>query len=69
MATKKRGLSPIVQHMMSREMQHVDAAKNCKLQDTWSASGAIVVSTSFAMAEFLQPEVWQAISVLLKGAK
>lgn len=50
-------------------MQHVDAAKNCKLQDTWSASGAIVVSTSFAMAEFLQPEVWQAISVLLKGAK
>lgn len=40
-----------------------------KLQDAWSASGAIVVSTPFAMAEFLPPQVWQAISVLLKGAK
>lgn len=40
-----------------------------KLQDAWSASGAIVVSTPFAMAEFLPPQVWQAISVLLKGAR
>jgi len=40
-----------------------------KLQDAWSASGAIVVSTPFAMAEFLPPQVWQAISVLLKGEK
>lgn len=40
-----------------------------KLQDAWSASGAIVVSTPFAMAEFLPLQVWQAISVLLKGAK
>lgn len=28
-----------------------------KLQDAWSASGAIVVSTPFAMAEFLPPQV------------
>jgi filamentous hemagglutinin len=40
-----------------------------KLQDAWSASGAIVVSTPFAMAEFLPSQVWQAISLLLKGAK
>lgn len=40
-----------------------------KLQDAWSASGAIVISTPFAMAEFLPPQVWQAISVLLEGAK
>jgi hypothetical protein len=38
-------------------------------QDTWSATGAIVVSTPFAMAELLPPEVWQAISVLLRSAK
>jgi len=35
----------------------------------WSATGAIVVSTPFAMAEFLPPQVWQAISILLKGTK
>ena len=40
-----------------------------KLQNIWSASGAIVVSTPFAMAEFLPAPVWQAISILLKGAK
>lgn len=39
------------------------------LQDGWSATGAITVSTPFAMAELLPPQVWQAISVLLNGAK
>jgi filamentous hemagglutinin len=40
-----------------------------KAQDTWSASGAIVVSTPFAMSELLTPEMWTAISVLLKEAR
>jgi filamentous hemagglutinin len=40
-----------------------------KAQDTWSASGAIVVSTPFAMSELLTPEMWTAISVLLKEVK
>jgi len=40
-----------------------------KLQDSWSASGAIIVSTPFAMAEFLSPQVWQAISILLKAGQ
>lgn len=40
-----------------------------KLQDAWSASGAIVIASPFAMAEFLEPQVWQAISILLKGSK
>jgi len=39
------------------------------LQDAWSATGAITVSTPFAMAELLPPQVWRAISVLLKSAK
>jgi filamentous hemagglutinin len=38
-------------------------------QNTWSASGAIVVSTPFAMSEFLSPQAWQAISILLKAAQ
>jgi filamentous hemagglutinin len=38
-------------------------------QDVWSASGAIVLSSPFAAAELLPPAVWQAISVLLKGAQ
>jgi hypothetical protein len=33
------------------------------------ASGAIVVSTPFAMSELLTPEMWTAISVLLKEAR
>jgi len=40
-----------------------------KAQDTWSATGAIVVSTPFASAEFLSPEVWNAISILLRNVK
>jgi hypothetical protein len=40
-----------------------------KFHDTWSATGAIVLSTPFAAAELLPPEVWQAISILLKAAK
>ena len=40
-----------------------------KTQDAWSATGAIVVSSPFAMAELLPPEVWKAISVLLGAAK
>jgi hypothetical protein len=39
------------------------------LQDTWSATGAIAVSTPFAASEVLPPEVWNAISVLLRSAK
>ncbi|RKQ57933.1 hypothetical protein C8E02_2238 [Vogesella indigofera] len=38
-------------------------------QDTWSATGAIVVSSPFAMAEYLPPQVWSAISILLKSAR
>ncbi|MRR28863.1 hypothetical protein EG834_00665 [bacterium] len=40
-----------------------------KAQDTWSASGAIVTSAPFAMAELLPADVWKAISVLLEVAK
>jgi filamentous hemagglutinin len=40
-----------------------------KAQDTWSASGAIIVSAPFAMSELLPPEMWTAISVLLKEAR
>jgi len=39
------------------------------IQNAWSATGAITASTPFAMAEFLPPQVWQAISLLLKNAK
>tara|TARA_R110001583_G_scaffold130834_1_gene282553 strand:+ start:49824 stop:55391 length:5568 start_codon:yes stop_codon:yes gene_type:complete len=38
-------------------------------QDVWSASGAIILSSPFAASELLPPAVWQAISVLLKGAQ
>lgn len=40
-----------------------------KAHNTWSATGAIVASTPFAMSELLPPEVWQAISILLRNAK
>ena len=40
-----------------------------KAQDTWSATGAIVVSTPFAMAELLSPQAWKAISIFLGAAK
>jgi len=40
-----------------------------KAQNTWSATGAIVISTPFAAAELLPAEVWNAISILLKNAK
>jgi filamentous hemagglutinin len=36
--------------------------------DTWAAI-AIVPAAPFAAAELLPPEVWQAISVLLRNAK
>ncbi|MDF0606902.1 hypothetical protein HZU77_014780 [Neisseriaceae bacterium TC5R-5] len=39
------------------------------LQNSWSASGAIVVSAPFAMAELLPPEVWNAIAIILRNAK
>jgi filamentous hemagglutinin len=40
-----------------------------KLHDTWSATGAIVLSTPFGMAEALPPEVWKAISILIGVTK
>ena len=40
-----------------------------KAQDTWSATGAILVSTPFAAAELLPAEVWNAISILLSNIK
>lgn len=40
-----------------------------KIYDNLITTAAIAPSTPFAMAEFLPPQVWQAISVLLKGAK
>ena len=38
-----------------------------KMQDIWSATGAIAVSTPFAMSEVFSPAVWNAISELLKA--
>jgi hypothetical protein len=38
------------------------------LHDRW-ADLAIIPSAPFALAERLQPELWQAISVIIKGAK
>lgn len=40
-----------------------------KAHDTWSATGAIVVSAPFAASDLLPPEVWQAISILLRNAR
>lgn len=40
-----------------------------KIQDAWSATGAIAVSMPFAMSELLSPQLWQAISIFLKEAK
>jgi len=40
-----------------------------KAHNTWSATGAIALSAPFAMSELLPPEVWQAISILLRSAK
>lgn len=39
------------------------------LQNTWSATGAIALSAPFAAAEWLSPEVWNAIAILIKAAK
>jgi filamentous hemagglutinin len=39
------------------------------LQNTWSATGAIALSAPFAAAEWLPPEVWKAIAILIKAAK
>ncbi len=39
------------------------------VQDAWSATGAVALSTPFAAAQGLPPEVWNAISILLKAAK
>jgi filamentous hemagglutinin len=36
--------------------------------EVWSGI-AIIPSTPFAMSELLPPQVWQAISILLKAAK
>lgn len=38
-------------------------------QEAWSMSGAVVVSTPFAAAQGLPPEVWNAISILLGAAR
>jgi filamentous hemagglutinin len=38
-------------------------------QDAWSATGAVALSSPFAAAQGLPPEVWNAISILLKAAK
>jgi filamentous hemagglutinin len=40
-----------------------------KIHEIWSATGAIAVSTPFAMAEFLSPDAWHAILILLRGMK
>ncbi len=40
-----------------------------KAQDLWSATGAIMASSPFAMAELLPTQVWNAISIILKAAK
>jgi filamentous hemagglutinin len=37
-------------------------------QEVWSGI-AIIPATPFAMAELLSPQMWQAISILLEGAK
>ena len=39
------------------------------IQETWSATGAIVTSAPFAMSELLPPEVWKGISIFLGAAK
>ena len=39
------------------------------VQDSWSATGAVALSSPFAAAQGLPPEVWNAISILLKAAK
>jgi filamentous hemagglutinin len=38
-------------------------------QDAWSATGAVALSSPFAAAQGLPPEIWNAISILLKAAK
>jgi filamentous hemagglutinin len=38
-------------------------------QEAWSMSGAIAVSTPFAAAQALPPEVWKAISILIGAAR
>jgi hypothetical protein len=38
-------------------------------QEAWSMSGAIAVSTPFAAAQGLPPEVWKAISILIGAAR
>jgi filamentous hemagglutinin len=40
-----------------------------RAQNTWSATGAIVLSTPFAAAEVVPANVWNAISIFLKAAR
>lgn len=40
-----------------------------RAQEVWSASGAIAVSSPFAAAEGLSPEVWKALTLFLRAAK
>ncbi len=40
-----------------------------RMQDYWSLTGAVVVSTPFAMATLLPPDVWNAISIFLRAAR
>lgn len=40
-----------------------------RLEDFWSATGAIVISAPFAMATLLPPEIWTAVNILLKAAR
>lgn len=44
-------------------------ATRARVQEIWSATGAIAVSSPFAMAELLPPQVWNAISTLIDATK
>lgn len=44
-------------------------AAKATAQDIWSATGAIAVSAPFAMSELLSPQLWNAISILIKAGK
>ena len=40
-----------------------------RIQDYWSLTGAVVVSSPFAMATLLPAEVWTAVSIFLKASR
>jgi len=51
------------------EMRRGRSVTEAKLQDAWSATGALAISAPFAIATLLPPSVWTAISILLKEGK